>query len=51
MQIYQMENKELKMKRGQLQDEISRGSLPVKAKLSNDFKSNIFETKEKFHPS
>ena len=33
MQNYQMENKELKMKRGQLQDEISRGSLPVKLLL------------------
>ena len=47
MQIYQMENKELKMKRGKLQDEISRGSLPIKSNLSNDFKSNIFETNQR----
>ena len=36
--------KELKMKLGQLQEEISKASLPVSADLSNDFKSVIFET-------
>ena len=32
------------MKLGQLQEEISKASLPVSADLSNDFKSIIFET-------
>ena len=36
--------KELKMKLGQLQEEISKTSLPVSADLQNDFKSIIFET-------
>ena len=31
--------KELKMKLGQLQEEISKASLPVSTDLSNDFKS------------
>ena len=44
IQTYQMRNKELKMKLGQLQEEISKASLPVSADLSNDFKSIIFET-------
>ena len=39
--------KELKMKLGQLQEEISKASLPVSADLSNDFKSIIFETDQK----
>ena len=39
-----MRNKELKMKLGQLQEEISKASLPVSADLSNDFKSIILET-------
>ena len=40
------------MKLGQLQEEISKASLPVSADLSNDFKSTISKlTKEKFHPS
>ena len=40
------------MKLGQLQEEISKASLPVSADLSNDFKSIIFETDQrKFHPS
>ena len=38
------ERKELKMKLGQLQEEISKASLPVSTDLSNDFKSIIFET-------
>ena len=32
------------MKLAQLQDEISKASLPVSADLSNDLKSIIFET-------
>ena len=36
--------KELKMMLGQLQEEISKASLPVSADLSIDFKSIIFET-------
>ena len=36
--------KELEMKLGQLQEEISKASLPVTADLSNDFKSIILET-------
>ena len=44
--------KELKMKLGQLQEEISKTSLPVSADLSNDFQSIILETdQKKFHPS
>ena len=44
IQTYQMRNKELKMKLGQLQEEISKASLPVSADLGNDFKSIILET-------
>ena len=36
--------KELKMKLGQLQEEISKAPLPVSADLSNDIKSIIFKT-------
>ena len=43
--------KELKMKLGQLQEEISKASLPVSADLSNDFKLFSKLTKEKFHLS
>ena len=44
--------KELKMKLGQLQEEISKASLPVSADLSNDFKSIILETDQrKIYPS
>ena len=50
-----MRNKELKMKLGQLQDEISKASLPVSADLCKNFKSikiktlNFWKlTKEKF---
>ena len=38
--------KELNMKFGQLQEEISKASLPVSADLSNDFKLIIFETEQ-----
>ena len=52
IQTYQMRNKELKMKLGQLQEEISKASLPVSADLSNDFKSIILETDQrKMYPS
>ena len=47
IQTYRMRNKELKMKLGQLQEEISKASLPVSADLSNDFKSIIFETDQR----
>ena len=47
IQTYQMRNKELKMKLGQLQEEISKASLPVSADLSNDFKSIILETDQR----
>ena len=52
IQTYQMRNKELKMKLGQLQEKISKASLPVSADLSNDFKSVILETDQrKIYPS
>ena len=39
--------KELKMKLGQLQEETSKASLPIRADLSNDFKSIILETDQR----
>ena len=42
-----MRDKELKMKLGQLREEISKASLPVRADLCNDFKSIISETKQR----
>ena len=39
--------KELKMKLGQLQEEISKASLPVSADLSNGFKSIILDTDQR----
>ena len=39
--------KELKIKLGQLQEQISKASLPVSADLSSDFKSIIFETDQR----
>ena len=49
---YQIRNKELKMKLGQLQDEISKTSLTVSADLCNNFKSIILETDQrKIYPS
>ena len=52
IQTYQMRNKELKMKLGQLQEEISKASLLVSADLCNDFKSIILETDQrKIYPS
>ena len=50
IQTYQMRNKELKNK--QLQEKISKTTLPVSADLSNDFKSITLETdKIKIYPS
>ena len=47
-----MRNKELKMKLGQLQEEISKASLPVSADLCNNFKSITLETDQrKMYPS
>ena len=37
-----LRNKELKMKLGQLQEEISKASLPFSANLCNNFKSIIY---------
>ena len=52
IETYQMRNKELKMKLGQLQEEISKASLPVSADLSNDFKSIILEPDQRrIYPS
>ena len=42
--VLNQKQKELKMKLGQLQEEISKASFPVSADLSNDFKSVIFKT-------
>ena len=39
--------KELKMRLGQLEEEISKAPLPVSGDLSNDFKSIIFETDQR----
>ena len=52
IQTYQMRNKELKMKLHQLQQEISKASLPVRADLCNNFKSVFLETDQiKIYPS
>ena len=52
IQTYQIRNKELKMKLGLLQDEISKAYLPVSADLCNNFKSIILETDQrKIYPS
>ena len=51
-QTYQMRNKELKMKLGHLQEEISKASLPVSADLCSNYKSIILETDQrKIYPS
>ena len=47
IQTYQMRNKELKMKLGQLQEEISKAILPVRANLNNGFKSIFLETDQR----
>ena len=47
-----LRNKELKMKLGQLQEEISKASLPVSADLCNNFKSIILgPDQRKIYPS
>ena len=47
-----LKNKELKMKLGKLQEEISKASLPVSADLCNNFKSTILETDQRrIYPS
>ena len=52
IQTYQMKTKNLIIKFGQLQEEISKASLPVSADLSNDFTSINLETDEiKIYPS
>ena len=52
IQTYQRRNKELKMKLGQPQEEISKASLPVSADLCNNFKSIILKTDQrKIYPS
>ena len=49
---YQIRNKELKMKLGQLQEETSKASLPVRADLCNNYKPIILETDQrKIYPS
>ena len=47
IQTYQTRNKELKMKHGQLQEEISKASLTVTADLTNEFTSIILETDQR----
>ena len=42
-----LRNKELKMKLGQLQEETSKASLPVRVDLCNNFKSIILETDQR----
>ena len=52
VQTYQMKTKNLIMKLGQLQEEITKASLPVRADLSNKFTSVILETDQrKIYPS
>ena len=52
IQTYQMRNKELKMKLGQLQEEISKASLPVSADLCSNYKSITLESDQrKIYPS
>ena len=47
-----MRKKELKMKLGQLKEEISKASLPVSGDLCNNYKSTILETDQrKIYPS
>ena len=47
IQTYRVGNKKLKMKLGQLHEELSKASLPVSSDLSNDFKSIILETDQR----
>ena len=47
IQNYQMENKDLKMKFGRLEEEILKVFLSISTDLSNDFKSIILETNQR----
>ena len=47
IQTYQMRNKELETKLGQLQEEMSKASLPVSADLCNNYKVIILETDQR----
>ena len=52
IQTYEMKTKTLIIKLRQLQEEITKASLPVSAGLSNDFTSVILETdRRKIYPS
>ena len=52
IQTYQMKTKDLIVKLGQLQEEITKTSLPVDADLSKNFASVILETDQrKIYPS
>ena len=44
-----MKTKNLIVKLGQLQEEITKASLPVSADLSNDFTSIILKTDQSLH--
>ena len=46
-----MRNKKLKMKLRQLQEKISKASLPVSADLNNDLKSILKTDQRKNYPS
>ena len=47
IQTYQMRSKKLKIKFGQLQEEISKASLPVSVDLRNDIESFILDSDQK----
>ena len=51
IQTHQMRNKTLKMKLRQLQEKISKASLPVSADLNNDLKSILKTDQRKNYPS
>ena len=51
IQTHQMRNKKLKMKLRQLQEKISKASLPVSADLNNDLKSILKTDQRKYYPS
>ena len=51
IQTHQMRNKKLKMKVRQLQEKISKASLPVSADLNNDLKSILKTDQRKNYPS
>ena len=51
IQTCQMRKWKLKMKLGQLQEKISKASLPVSAYISNDFKCILETDQRKNYPS